>query len=90
MFEMTDSLKEPNMDDEDNPVSRDDGLTTNPLAELPDAQPELTTFTKALVAFAAIGGFLFGYDTGVVSGAMILIKEEFNLTTVWEEVVVCS
>ena len=41
-----------------------------------------------LTAFAAIGGFLFGYDTGVISGAMILIKEEFRLTPFWQELVV--
>ncbi|XP_033646843.1 proton myo-inositol cotransporter-like isoform X1 [Asterias rubens] len=90
MYEMTDLLKaEPNMDSDD---SRDGGRydqgTTSPLVKHPDTEPKLTTFTKALVTFAAIGGFLFGYDTGVVSGAMILIKDEFNLTTVWEEVVV--
>ena len=92
MYEMTDLLKaEPNMDSDD---SRDGGRydqgTRSPLVKHPDTEPKLTTFTKALVTFAAIGGFLFGYDTGVVSGAMILIKDEFNLTTVWEEVVVCS
>ena len=41
-----------------------------------------------LTAFAAIGGFLFGYDTGVISGAMILIKEEFQLSSFWQELVV--
>ena len=43
-----------------------------------------------LTAVAAIGGFLFGYDTGVISGAMLLIKEEMNLSKERQEVVVTS
>ena len=43
-----------------------------------------------LTAFAAIGGFLFGYDTGVISGAMILIKQEFHLSYLWQELIVSA
>ena len=45
-------------------------------------------FMLTLTGLATIGGFLFGYDTGVVSGAMILMKEEFNLDSVWQEMIV--
>ena len=34
------------------------------------------------------GGFLFGYDTGVVSGAMLLVDKEFFLTPLWHELIV--
>ena len=34
---------------------------------------------------SAIGCFLFGYDTGIVSGSMIYIKEDFNLDSFWQE-----
>lgn len=47
-------------------------------------------FVYILSFFAAIGGFLFGYDTGVVSGAMLLLQPEFDLDSVWEEMVVSA
>lgn len=46
------------------------------------------TFLCSLTFFSALGGFLFGYDTGVVSGAMIKIRNDFKLTPVLEELVV--
>ncbi|CAM9420693.1 unnamed protein product, partial [Discosporangium mesarthrocarpum] len=48
----------------------------------------LSWFVVLLTFTAALGGFLFGYDTGVVSGAMLLIRDDFNLTDTEEEVVV--
>mmetsp|Transcript_3560 Transcript_3560/g.4663 ORF Transcript_3560/g.4663 Transcript_3560/m.4663 type:complete len:553 (-) Transcript_3560:205-1863(-) len=48
----------------------------------------MQVFIFFLTAMAAIGGFLFGYDTGVISGAMIRIREDFHLTPIQQEVVV--
>ena len=47
-------------------------------------------YVYCLTAFAAIGGFLFGYDNGVVSGAMLLIDKDFHLTSFWHELIVSS
>ncbi|KAM9352661.1 proton myo-inositol cotransporter-like [Symphorus nematophorus] len=47
-------------------------------------------FIYVLAFFSALGGFLFGYDTGVVSGAMLLLKKEMNLSTLWQELLVSS
>ena len=48
------------------------------------------SFIYVLTFFATIGGFLFGYDTGVVSGALLLIKEEFSLSSLWQELFVST
>lgn len=45
-------------------------------------------FIYTLAFFSALGGFLFGYDTGVVSGAMLLLKREMNLSSLWQELLV--
>jgi sugar porter (SP) family MFS transporter len=39
-------------------------------------------------SIAALGGLLFGYDTGVISGAIIFIQKSFTLTTDMQELVV--
>ena len=48
----------------------------------------MTYYVYMLTLLSAIGGFLFGYDTGVIAGAMILLKREFALSTVWQEAIV--
>lgn len=37
-----------------------------------------------LALIAALGGFLFGYDTAIISGTISLVKTQFNLSTVME------
>ncbi|WAR25225.1 MYCT-like protein [Mya arenaria] len=43
-----------------------------------------------LTCFATIGGLLFGYDTGIISGSMLLIGDNWNLTTIWKELIVSA
>ena len=47
-------------------------------------------FVYVAVGVAAIGGLLFGYDTGVISGAILFVKNQFSLSATMEEVVVSS
>jgi SP family galactose:H+ symporter-like MFS transporter len=50
----------------------------------------LKGFVYVAVGVAAIGGLLFGYDTGVISGAILFIQKRYGLSSTMEEVVVSS
>ena len=41
-------------------------------------------------AISALGGMLFGYDIGVISGAILFINKQFSLSPGMEEIVVSS
>jgi SP family galactose:H+ symporter-like MFS transporter len=51
---------------------------------------EVNGFVYFAVGVAALGGLLFGYDTGVISGAILFIKNQFSLSATMEEIVVSS
>jgi sugar porter (SP) family MFS transporter len=45
-----------------------------------DTNSKKNIFFIFIAVIAAIAGILFGYDTGVVSGAILFINDEFNLS----------
>jgi sugar porter (SP) family MFS transporter len=47
-------------------------------------------FVYILAFIAALGGLLFGYDTGVISGAMLFVRTRFNLSADMQGVVVSA
>ena len=65
-------------------------MTTVRTSQAVVAVPQLneSRFVYVAAAFAALGGLLFGYDTGVISGAELFFKNDFTLSTFALEVIV--
>ena len=61
-----------------------------PAAAAADDPTHIDRFVYIAVAIAALGGLLFGYDTGVISGAILFVKGEFSLSSGMEELVVSA
>jgi len=53
-----------------------------------------TTSSRAFVyvvsAIAALAGLLFGFDTGIISGALLFIEKDFVLSIEMKELIVSS
>jgi sugar porter (SP) family MFS transporter len=52
-----------------------------------ELSPNAGRLMKLAAAIAAICGGLYGYDTGIVSGALILITRDFHLSNMMQEMV---
>jgi sugar porter (SP) family MFS transporter len=53
-------------------------------------QGALQASGRRIYFFGALGGLLFGYDTGVISGAILFITEDFGLSPFMQGAVVAS
>ena len=79
--------KEPNNVDDSGSSNNND---VEAGAEPVRARTKLTMYSVGISCIAAVGGLLFGYDTGVVSGALPLLEDEFSLSAVEEEAFVSA
>jgi len=53
-----------------------------------EARREGRPFLFAVAVIAALGGFLFGYDTGVISGALLFIAPDLHASSFEQEAIV--
>lgn len=55
-----------------------------------DKKTGYSSLVYIVSAIAATGGLLFGFDTGVISGALLFLKKEFGLGSLGQEFVVSA
>lgn len=59
--------------------------------EAPTAPSRQLTGAVVIIALvAAISGMLYGYDTGVISWALLQLTQDFNITEGWQQVIAAS
>src|ERR1700745_2573407 len=64
------------------------GATVN--AEVGEAKAESLSYVVLLAATTAISGFLFGFDTAVINGVLLLLRRQFALSNLQTEMAASS
>jgi sugar porter (SP) family MFS transporter len=55
-----------------------------------DAPGQLTGAVVIVAVVSAISGMLYGYDTGIISGALLQITKDFGIAEAWKQVIAAS
>jgi SP family sugar:H+ symporter-like MFS transporter len=55
--------------------------TTEPAPEATGGRPQHLTYVIFIAAAAAMGGFLFGYDSSVINGAVVAIRKRYDVAS---------
>lgn len=67
-----------------------EGASQRAVGAVAEAGNQLTSAVVVIALVSAISGLLYGYNTGVISWALLQLTEEFNLTAAWKQVVAAS
>ena len=51
---------------------------------------QLTGLVVVVAVVSAVSGMLYGYDTGIISGALLQITKEFGIAEAWKQVIAAS
>jgi MFS transporter, SP family, galactose:H+ symporter len=65
-------------------------VTDHPAGLQQSSRRPVSPYAILIAVIAAIGGLLFGYDTSVISGAILFVRERFALSSVQTEVAVSA
>jgi len=76
----TENYKEGHLDDSDTEESSGDSRASEKTESSNDRVTSVRRRVQFITSVAAVGGFLSGYNTGVISGAMLLVQRNFDLS----------
>jgi sugar porter (SP) family MFS transporter len=61
-----------------------------PATGAPARSDRLTGSVIVVALVSAVSGLLYGYDTGIISGALLQIGKDFDIGHLWEQVIAAS
>ena len=64
--------------------------TTDRSEQRAEAPGQLTGLVVVVALVSAISGALYGYDTGIISGALLQITKDFGIAEGWKQVIAAS
>jgi sugar porter (SP) family MFS transporter len=64
--------------------------STDPADTREAAPGQLTGLVVVVALVSAVSGMLYGYDTGIISGALLQITKDFGIAEGWKQVIAAS
>jgi sugar porter (SP) family MFS transporter len=71
-------------------MSSSESASTESTEERHDSPGQLTGAVVIVALVSAVSGMLYGYDTGIISGALLQITKDFEIGEGWKQVIAAS